>query len=64
MARLKPSRASAPSAENGPEMSLAMPTLTASAMATAGTSAATAIREVIKRMVVCSVREPAQRVFL
>jgi hypothetical protein len=34
-----------------------------SAPASAGTRAAAARREVIKRMVVCSVREPAQRVF-
>src|SRR5258708_26815956 len=39
MARLKPSRASAPSAANGPEISLAIPTLMVSACASGGTKA-------------------------
>lgn len=51
MARLKPSRASAPSAAKGPEMSLAIPTLMVSAEAMAGIRTAAARREGRKRMV-------------
>ncbi|CFW44705.1 Uncharacterised protein [Bordetella pertussis] len=64
MARLNPSRASAPSAANGPEMSLAMPTLIGSALARPGASARAASREGMRRMVEAPCAWRAAGVFL